>query len=104
MKNIPSVGPVCSGVKDLKSIIPIFIEQLEKYNVEKANQHQKVFAKTISSIHDCEDFLLSTLYQIYDDLNECAPDDLYFGINHDTLSKNVMEYGFWPKHSLSVTH
>lgn len=96
MQNIPDIGPIANGVIPNEQMIPIFIETLQKFNAEKAKEHDALFQKMLKAGSGYDDFSTDMLMKLYDDLNQCAPENMFFGLNPDAIPfGSKLEYGFW---------
>lgn len=101
MKNIPEIGAIVTGVMPNEQMIPIFIETLQKFNAEKAKEHDTLFQKMLKAGSGYDDFSTDMLMKLYDDLNQCVPENMFFGLNPDAiLFGSKLEYGFWKEKSM----
>lgn len=88
----PQIGTVYNGLVFHSTLIPILINELSKYNAEKA----KFYDKHYSTSND-DDSNEQTVSSLFNDLNEIAGEGHYFGSKPDVKNGISFDYGFWKK-------
>jgi hypothetical protein len=92
----PEPGTVSSGTMREQDLIPRFLEVLDEHAPAKAKELLDLYPNTLENLDDEDDsdefargMLLSDLFEA---LNEIAPEGHYFGAHEG----DGADYGFWP--------
>jgi hypothetical protein len=93
----PQPGTVSSGTMRDQDLIPRFLEVLDEHAPSKAKELLDLYQNTLEHLDDESDsdemaraMLLADLFEA---LNEIAPEDTYFGASEG----DGADYGFWPE-------
>ena len=88
MNKTAEIGSVSSGTMREADLIPVFLRELALYNSDAARSLNQLHV----DLELCEEDLSRLLEELFDRLDECAPDGCYFGSHPG----DGADYGFWP--------
>lgn len=102
MTNIPEAGSISSGTMRPQDLIPTFLDALETYWPEKHKElidpkdgtpavPSHVWEDGDDSPWWASDDALYLLNELFDHLDECAPEGMHFGAHEG----DAADYGFW---------
>lgn len=86
----PQIGTVYNGLVFHTTLIPILINELSKYNADKAKSYEEHY-----STSNDDDSNEQTVSSLFNDLNEIAGEGQYFGSKPDEENGISFDYGFW---------
>jgi len=87
-----SIGSISSGTMREEDLIPCFISELEYLEHPQAKEHRDVWEELDQNDKETYvDECASLLEELFEALDECAPDFCYFGTHYG----DGADFGFW---------